>query len=90
MERQEGLPLEGILTKTNGYSFLKEEDKKTVEDYFFMIGKGDSASQKSYFSSMKESLFILRNETENAAKRYVDLYIKIGFLCGLLILILIV
>ena len=85
-EREENF----LFTKSDEYSFLKEDDKKRTEDYFFMLGKGDSASQKGYFSSIKEQLVSLRNEAESEAKRYGDLYIKIGFLCGLLILILIV
>ena len=59
-----------------------------VEDYFLMLGKGDSLSQKGYFSSVKEPLLRLQNEAETTCKRYADLYIKLGFLCGLLILIL--
>ena len=88
--KQENLPISGMLAKSDNYTFLKEEDRKTAEDYFSMLGKGDSASQKAYFSSMKESLLTLRKEAEADAKRYGDLYVKIGFLCGLLILILMV
>ncbi len=72
------------------YSFLTAEEKGIVADYFLMLGKGDSISQKEYFSSAKERLFKLQTESEKDCKRYGDLYIKIGFLCGLLILILIV
>lgn len=70
------------------YAFLRAEEKRVVEDYFLMLGKGDSASQKGYFSSVKETLAKLQKETETACKQYGDLYIKLGFLCGLLILIL--
>ena len=70
------------------YAFLKAEEKRVVEDYFLMLGKGDSFSQKGYFSSVKEPLARLQNEAESTCKRYGDLYVKIGFLCGLLILIL--
>lgn len=79
-----------IASQLAAYDFLTEEEKRTVEDYFLMLGKGDSASQKTYFSSVKEGISTLYAEAESAAKRYGDLYIKIGFLCGLLILILIV
>ncbi len=72
------------------YYFLSEEEGRTVEDYFQMLGKGDSASQKGYFSSVQARLNALQTESEATAKRYGDLYVKIGFLCGLLILILIV
>ena len=72
------------------YTFLTKEEQSVAEDYFLMLGKGDSASQKSYFSSVKETLSKLQTESENTCKRYGDLYVKIGFLCGLLILILII
>ncbi len=88
--REENLDEREVFSKSERYTFLKEEDRKTAEDYFFMLGKGDSASQKGYFSSVKESLLAARKEAETEAKRYGDLYIKLGFLCGLLILILIV
>ena len=70
--------------------FLKGEDKSLVEDYFKMLGKGDSASQKTYFSAAKEGITKLYSDAENEYKKYGDLYIKLGFLCGLLILILII
>ena len=74
----------------NIYTFLKAEERQMLGDYFMMLGKGDSASQKGYFSSVKDTLIQLANESNKEAKRYGDLYVKIGFLCGLLILILIV
>ena len=87
--REENLELQSLFSKEK-YTFLKEEEKRTLADYFSMLGKGDSGSQKGYFSSVRERLLAIRKETEIQAKRYGDLYIKIGFLCGLLILILIV
>ena len=70
------------------YAFLTTEEKRVVEDYFLMLGRGDSQSQKGYFSSVKTSLSKLQSDAETQCKRYGDLYIKLGFLCGLLILIL--
>lgn len=72
------------------YDFLTNEEKGVLDDYFQMLGKGDSASQKAYFSSVKERLAKLQTEADGAYKRYGDLYVKLGFLCGLLILILII
>lgn len=72
------------------YSFLTPEEKSLVADYFSMLGRGDSFSQKGYFSSVKETLASLLKSSTDASKRYGDLYIKLGFLCGLLILILII
>ncbi len=74
----------------DGCEFLKNEDKSLIEDYFKMLGKGDSASQKTYFSAAKEQLAKFYAEAENEYKKYGDLYVKLGFLCGLLILILII
>lgn len=72
------------------YKFLTAEEKRTIEDYLLMLGKGDSASQKGYFSSVKDTLATLQSESETACKKYGDLYVKLGFLCGLLILILLI
>ncbi len=72
------------------YDFLKKEEKRTVYDYFSMLGKGDSNSQKNYFTSVKETLSKLKKEAEENNKKYGDLYVKLGFLCGLLILILVI
>lgn len=72
------------------FIFLNEEEKAVINDYFLMLGRGDSSSQKGYFSSVREKLFKLQNDSEVACKRYGDLYIKLGVLCGLLILILII
>lgn len=72
------------------YTFLTNDEKEFTESYFLMLGKGDSASQKAYFSAAKEQLKRMETEAENAQKKYGDLYVKLGFLCGLFILILIV
>ncbi len=72
------------------YNFLKEEEKRIIIDYFSMLGKGDSQSQKNYFSGQKERLTKMKNEAEETCKKYGDLYVKLAFLCGLLILILII
>lgn len=69
-------------------SFLTTEEKNVVEDYFLMLGKGDSVSQKTYFSAINEQILRLKNEAVATHKKYGDLYIKLGFLCGLFLLIL--
>lgn len=72
------------------FSFLKTEDRRMVADYFLMLGRGDSSSQKSYFTSVKNELISLQKDADTACKKYGDLYVKLGFLCGLLFLILII
>ena len=71
------------------YSFLKKDEQSAVKDYFMMLGRGDSASQKSYFSSMNNTLAKWHSESVVISKKYGDLYVKLGFLCGLFLLILI-
>ena len=81
---------EGGFMDMEEYSFLTNEEKRMIKDYFLMLGRGDSSSQKSYFSSVKIGIDKLQVEAEIQRKRYGDLYIKLGFLCGLFILILII
>jgi stage III sporulation protein AB len=70
--------------------FLKREETEFLGDYFQMLGKGDSSSQKSYFTAMKDEIGKRYNAAEKEYNKYGDLYIKLGFLCGLFLLILIV
>jgi stage III sporulation protein AB len=75
---------------TDDYAFLNKEEKTVIFDYFFSLGKGNAISQSAYFNGMKVTLKTLKENAEKDNKRYGDLFIKLGFLCGLLILILIV
>ncbi len=90
-KRAEGgmLEMRSRLEETE-YVFLQVEEKMILCDYFSMLGRGDSASQKEYFSALRETLSKLQKESEDKAKRYGDLYVKMGFLLGLFILILII
>ncbi len=82
--------LQDVFYHKNDYPFLKTDEKKGIEDYFSMLGKGDTDSQKGYFSTVKERLNTWDSEAEKQCKRYGDLYVKLGFLFGLLVLILII
>jgi stage III sporulation protein AB len=75
---------------TSEFPFLRQDERQVVVDYFFMLGRGDSGSQKGYFSAIKDRLSALSVEAVNDCKKYGDLYVKLGFLCGLFILILII
>ncbi len=70
--------------------FLTEEEKRELQDYFSMLGRGDSGAQKAYFSAIKDMLTKRKTESLEACKKYGDLYVKLGFLIGLFILVLIV
>jgi stage III sporulation protein AB len=70
--------------------FLTEEDKKELEDYFGMLCKGDSTAQKAYFSGLKEVLAKKKMQSVEEGKKYGDLYVKLGFLIGLFLLVLMI
>ena len=72
------------------YSFLNVDERAFVEDYFQTIGKGNTLSQKEYFSSVKTELSLRREKSESECKKLVDLYVKLGLLAGLAVLIIIV
>ena len=78
------------LFESADYDFIKKDEKSFIADYLSMLGKGDSNSQKAYFSSIKDSVKTMETQAQETGKKYTDLYIKLGFLCGLFILILII
>ena len=67
-----------------------ENEKADVMDYFMGLGKGDANSQKTYLQFMRERLTKYETEAILQGKKYENLYIELGFLCGLFILILII
>ena len=71
-------------------SFLEQEEKKILTDYFSSLGKGDSDSQKSYFTNVKNTLDVYKKGAENEYKKYAELYVKLGVLVGVAIIIIIV
>lgn len=71
-------------------SFLKDEEEKALQSYFEMLGRGDSASQRSYFSSQTAELNAKREASEREKKVKGDLYLKLGLLAGLAVVVLIV
>ena len=72
------------------YTFFLDNEKSDIIDYFMMMGKGDSASQKCYFLSMRDRLIRYETDAITQGKKYENLYTELGFLCGLFILILII
>ncbi|MBO5479998.1 MAG: hypothetical protein J6A63_02280, partial [Clostridia bacterium] len=75
---------------SNEFFFLKQDEQRSIEDYFRMLGKGDSASQKIYFGARKDELQKWQAEAVITCKKYADLYIKLGFLFGLFLFILLI
>ena len=71
-------------------SYLSLEEKNACANYLAMLGKGDAASQKSFFGAQTQSLENQRAESEKQARSRGSLYIKLGLLAGLAIVILII
>ncbi len=70
--------------------YLKEDERKFLDDYLSMIGKSDAASQKNYLASRRAEVEARRQASEEAYKKHFSLYIKLGVLAGLVLVILIV
>lgn len=83
-------PSERDFVGLSTFSFLSKDETDFVNDYFLMVGKGDSSSQKAYFGSVKNALSEKKDAVQTESKRYGDLYIKLGFLLGLAILVVII
>ena len=84
----------GIFLKSHtpkfDYSWLKREERTECCDYFATLGKGDVASQKSFFTSRQSVLSERKAACEREAKSRGDLYLKLGILAGLAFVILII
>lgn len=70
--------------------YLSEDERKFLGDYFRMIGKSDAASQRTYLSAMREEITEKKQKSEELYRKYFSLYIKLGFLAGLILVVLIV
>ena len=70
--------------------FLTADELTFVQDYFMTLGKGDTNAQKGYFGGAKTQVQGYKEKSEKDAKKYGDLYVKLGILVGLGALILIV
>jgi len=70
--------------------YFTADEKKFLSDYFGMLGRGDCSSQKAYFNAVKPTLTDYKKQAETACQKYGELYLKLGFLLGLAIVVLIV
>lgn len=69
--------------------YLTEEEKNYFYDYLREIGKTEKNYQIEYLNATNETLTLKQKACEEDAKKYKKLYIKIGFLIGLILLILV-
>ena len=69
--------------------FLTKEEKAECADYFAMLGRGDAAAQREYFSARRKPLEERSAASEKESKARNALYLKLGLLAGLAFVILI-
>lgn len=69
--------------------YLNEEEKALLIDYVNGVGKKDKDTQLKELAEINTKLTELSEQTEKDLKKYKPLYIKLGFLTGLAILIMV-
>ncbi|MBE5734142.1 MAG: hypothetical protein E7347_03725 [Clostridiales bacterium] len=69
--------------------YLKQDDLEFIKTYCENIGVGNSKSQIEYLSSVDKEVVKMLNICQDNAKKYTKLYIKLGFLIGLMIMVVI-
>lgn len=72
-----------------GEQVLEGEDWEIISDYAINLGKTDALSQIDYLNGRKTALERRKNESSQDYKKYSSLYIKIFFMVGVLIAVLI-
>ena len=73
----------------HGERVLDGEDGEFVSDYVVNLGKTDALSQIDYLNGRKAALEKYKNESAQDYKKYSSLYLKIFFMVGVLIAVLI-
>lgn len=68
--------------------YLNKDEKDLINNYFSSIGIGDKVSQSKYVDGMLEQLKEKKEVAELEEKKYKNTYVKLGFLFGLIILIM--
>lgn len=71
-----------------GKILLEGKDGEVVSDYVFNLGKSDALSQIDYLNERKVTLAKQRDESAADYKKYSSLYVKIFFLLGVLMAVL--
>ena len=72
-----------------GQKLLEGEDGEIISDYAVNLGKTDALSQIDYLNGRKAALENYKNESTIQYKKYSSLYVKIFFLVGVLVAVLI-
>ncbi len=69
---------------------LQSTEKQMLASYFSTIGKSDAKSELLYVSGIGERLKPMLDKAVEDEKKFRSLYMKLGFACGLVILVLVI
>lgn len=69
-------------------NFLTENEFDFFKDYLSKLGKSDKSTQLNFLTYSSSGLYKLKNDSEGEEKKYKSLYLKMSFLIGLIILII--
>ncbi len=72
----------------SGESILKGADEEIIRDYTVNLGKTDAMSQVDYLTEKKAVLKKYKEESVSDYKRYSSLYVKIFFMLGVMVAVL--
>lgn len=69
------------------FSYLNDIENADFKEFVNNLGKADSDSQINFLKSKEKEVFEKMNETKKENEKYKNLFVKIGFLIGLVIVI---
>ena len=81
-------PFKFIPEILQGKKILGKADDETISDYIVNLGKSDAVSQVDYLNGRKAALAKLKEDSANDYKKYSSLYVKIFFMVGVLMAVL--
>lgn len=71
-------------------NFLSDEENSFVYSYSKNLGKSDKESQLQFLASCDSKIKIYQSKADEDANKYKKLYPKLGFLIGLIILVVLI
>ncbi len=79
--------------KNNSFDFdkqyLSKDEIEYLHNYLKILGTGDKQSQLEFLGKANESIMEKQKESTENEKKYIVLYIKLGFLIGLVLFVLV-
>lgn len=81
-------PYKYVTSALGGNKLLKGEDQKVIDDYLESLGKTDASSQIDYVNERRAVLKKYSEESGTEYKKYSSLYVKIFFMIGILLAVL--